>query len=115
VNPLSLVVPCGSEPQTNLLHALCVRHRYEKTAIQLQRVESVRIDFLARIQPSHQTVTISPRAVAPSDQNVATPRGPFALNPDELTNQIEDHVVATAFRNRSVDVDSEFGSGQLDG
>jgi hypothetical protein len=92
-----------------------VSHRYEETAIELQAVERVRVDFLARVQPSHQTVTISPRSVAPSDQNIAIPRGPLALNPDEVTNEIEDHVVAAAFCDRSVDVNSELGRGQLHG
>jgi hypothetical protein len=115
VNPFALVVPGGSEPKSDFLHPLCVSHRDEETAIELQAVEGVRIDFLAGIQPSHQTITISPRPVAPSDENVAIPRGPLALNPDEVTNEIEDHVVAAAFGDRSVDIDSNLGSGQLDG
>jgi hypothetical protein len=111
VNPLPLVVPGGSEPKTDLLHPFCVSHRYEEAAIELQAVEGVRIDLFTRLQPSQQTLTISPRSVATSDQNVAIPRGPLALNPYEVANEIEDHVVAAAFRDRSVDVDSELGSG----
>jgi hypothetical protein len=114
MNPLSLVVPRGSKAQADLLHSLCMGHRQEEAAIQLQAVEGERVDFSRRVETPYQPVSVAPCPAAPSNEHVSVSRSPLALHAYEPTIQVEDHVVAAAFRNRPIDVDSESRRRQLD-
>ena len=93
---------------------MCLGHRHEEAPIDLEAVESEGINLIWRIEVSDEAVAISTSPVAPRDQDVPVTRRPFALDPDEVRNKIENEVVTSAFSHRPKDLDAKEGCPEGD-
>jgi hypothetical protein len=93
IHTAPLVVPTGQHAERDRWTVGDSRDRNEKAAIELQAVSRNRVNLVSR--------------VATSDEAFGSSSG--ALTRHQLATEIEDQVVAAAFGDRRVHVDSELG------
>src|SRR6266851_5703895 len=84
--------------------------RQQVARVKLRTVDADRVDFARVICGPHMSVGRAAAGADPNDDDIALPRRPLALHPQQLRVQIEDQVVALSLAQRARDADV-----QLDG
>jgi hypothetical protein len=104
-----LVVPTGQHAERDRWTVGDSRDRNEKAAIELQAVCRNRVNLVSRVATSDEAFGSSSGALTRHHERAAPAGCPLALNTEQLATEIEDQVVAAAFGDRRVHVDSELG------
>jgi hypothetical protein len=115
VDALHLVVSTWRKPQRYRGSVLDERNGDQEAPVELEAVRANCIDLLRRVAAAYESVCTSSSALAANDQDVSSPRRPFALQVNQFAPGRENHVVSTALRDGAIDLDSEPRSGKLNG